>query len=166
MAERKFEFSDAKSHKFWIIERQGTDVITRYGRIGTDGQSTTKSQASEEAAQKLHDKLVNEKLKKGYVEVAGGKGKAKGKAKSGAGAAAGQLLSANLFCTTRDVEDMGDMTTFIGKRVADFQSVKSIKKGDKHVYRVRSGWDDEPGTFEKRLAEFLDSDAAPPARRW
>ena len=155
MAERTFEFSDAKSHKFWNVDLRGTDVVTKYGRIGTDGQSTVKSHASVEAAQKTFDKLVNEKLKKGYVETTGGAA-----AGSSDSTQPGQVLAPNMFQTTRNAEDIGEMTTFIGKRVVDFKSLKSLRKGDKHVYRVRSGWDDEPGTFEKRLNEFLDSDAA------
>jgi predicted DNA-binding WGR domain protein len=46
----------------------GSDVTTRWGRIGTDGQSKTKSLKDEAAAKKEYDKLVAEKTGKGYVE--------------------------------------------------------------------------------------------------
>lgn len=65
---RRFEFTDAKSAKFWEISLSGTDVVTRYGRIGSDGQSTTKSFADTVAAQKYSDKVVIEKTEKGYSE--------------------------------------------------------------------------------------------------
>ena len=46
----------------------GTDVKTRYGKIGTDGQTTLKSFDDAAGAQKEYDKLVKEKTKKGYEE--------------------------------------------------------------------------------------------------
>jgi uncharacterized protein (TIGR02996 family) len=65
---RKFTYSDAKSHKFWNIERNGASFTVTYGRQGTAGTSQTKTFADEAAAIKEHDKLVAEKVKKGYVE--------------------------------------------------------------------------------------------------
>ncbi len=41
-----------------------------FGRIGTAGQTQTKDFASPEAAQVEHNKLIAEKLRKGYVTVA------------------------------------------------------------------------------------------------
>ena len=43
----------------------------RFGRIGTAGQSQTKSFANDAKAQHEADKLIAEKLKKGYVEKSG-----------------------------------------------------------------------------------------------
>jgi uncharacterized protein (TIGR02996 family) len=65
---RKFTYSDAKSHKFWNIELTGSSYTVTYGRQGTPGTTQTKKFASPAAAQKEHDKLVAEKLKKGYTE--------------------------------------------------------------------------------------------------
>ncbi|HEY7423025.1 MAG TPA: WGR domain-containing protein [Gemmataceae bacterium] len=66
---RTFTFSDVKSHKFWNIELQGDSFTVTYGRQGTAGQTQTKKFASAAAAQKEHDKLIKEKLAKGYVET-------------------------------------------------------------------------------------------------
>jgi uncharacterized protein (TIGR02996 family) len=66
---RKFVFTDAKSNKFWHIELQGQIFTVTFGRVGTDGQSQTKAFADATTAKKEHDKLVAEKLKKGYVET-------------------------------------------------------------------------------------------------
>jgi uncharacterized protein (TIGR02996 family) len=66
---RTFELSDGKSHKFWHIELQGQIFTVTFGRIGTKGQSQTKTFADAATAKKEHDKLVAEKLKKGYVET-------------------------------------------------------------------------------------------------
>ena len=67
---RRFEFSQGSSHKFWEIVLRGSSLTTRWGKIGTMGQSQTKSFASEAAATKGFDKLIEEKQKKGYREVA------------------------------------------------------------------------------------------------
>jgi predicted DNA-binding WGR domain protein len=65
---RHFEFVDGSSSKFWEIELDGTSFTTRYGKIGTDGQTSTKEWDDEERAKKEYDKLVGEKTKKGYEE--------------------------------------------------------------------------------------------------
>jgi len=65
----RYEFSDGKSNKFWQIELSGNSFTTTYGRIGTDGQSTTKEWKSEEEASKQYEKLVAEKVGKGYKLV-------------------------------------------------------------------------------------------------
>ena len=65
---RYFELVSATSNKFWEVELDGAKVITRYGKIGSHGQTTVKNQGSNEMAQKKHDKLIEEKTAKGYVE--------------------------------------------------------------------------------------------------
>ena len=66
----RYEFSDGKSQKFWEIELEGNTFTVRYGRMGTDGQTSTKVFESPEQALKEHDKLVKSKVKKGYAPVA------------------------------------------------------------------------------------------------
>ncbi|MCA9167432.1 MAG: DUF4132 domain-containing protein [Planctomycetales bacterium] len=68
---RSLVFSDSKSNKFWDIEVDGSSHTVRFGRIGTAGQSQTKEFSSESEAKKSFDKLVAEKLKKGYTDAAG-----------------------------------------------------------------------------------------------
>jgi predicted DNA-binding WGR domain protein len=84
---REFEYADGKSFKFWKIDLQGKDVITRYGRIGSDGQETKKSFGSVADATKAYDKLLAEKTSKGYVEKSGGGGATKSAKKAAAPAA-------------------------------------------------------------------------------
>jgi uncharacterized protein (TIGR02996 family) len=66
---RTFQFSDAKSHKFWNIDVQGTRFTVTFGKVGTAGQSQTKALASAEKAQAAADKLIREKTAKGYRET-------------------------------------------------------------------------------------------------
>lgn len=65
---RYFEFVEGTSSKFWEISMSGSEVTTRWGKIGTDGQSKTKPFKDEAAAKKEYDKLIAEKTGKGYVE--------------------------------------------------------------------------------------------------
>ena len=68
---RRFEFIGGGSEKFWEVGRDGAEVTVRFGRIGTNGQTQTKDLGSDGAAIAHLDKLVAEKVKKGYVEGVG-----------------------------------------------------------------------------------------------
>jgi predicted DNA-binding WGR domain protein len=63
------ECTEGGSSKFWKGILDGSSFTTEWGKIGTDGQSKTKEFASAEAAQKEYDKLLKEKLGKGYEEA-------------------------------------------------------------------------------------------------
>jgi predicted DNA-binding WGR domain protein len=65
---RRFEFIGGSSQKFWEIALAGTSFTVRFGRIGTAGQSQTKSFADEAKAKREAENLIAEKVKKGYVE--------------------------------------------------------------------------------------------------
>ncbi|MBL8300054.1 MAG: DUF4132 domain-containing protein [Rhodanobacteraceae bacterium] len=69
---RRFEFSEGASNKFWEIVQEGVELQIRWGRIGTQGQSQTKSFADAVKARLALDKLVTEKTAKGYVETTAG----------------------------------------------------------------------------------------------
>ncbi len=47
---RRFEFVGDGASKYWEIELVGTDVVLRWGRIGTKGQSKTKPLGSDARA--------------------------------------------------------------------------------------------------------------------
>ena len=66
---RHFEFTGGTSRKFWDISLSGNARSPfGFGRIGTAGQSQTKTFADEAKAKREADHLIAEKLKKGYVE--------------------------------------------------------------------------------------------------
>lgn len=67
---RRFEYVAGSSSKFWEVETDGRQVKVRYGRIGTNGQSQTKSFTSETAADEQAKKQIAAKLSKGYRELA------------------------------------------------------------------------------------------------
>jgi uncharacterized protein (TIGR02996 family) len=66
---RTFVFTDAKSNKFWNIDLQGTSFTVTFGKVGSKGQTQTKDFPDAAKARKAHDKLIAEKLGKGYVET-------------------------------------------------------------------------------------------------
>ena len=66
---RRFEFIGGTSAKFWEVTIVGKDVTVRYGRLGTSGQAQAKSFPDDAKAQKHADKLITEKLGKGYRET-------------------------------------------------------------------------------------------------
>ncbi|UPY79473.1 WGR domain-containing protein [Leptospira weilii] len=65
---RYLTYKDDKSDKFWNIEVSGTSFTVTYGKTGTSGQTQTKDFDSEEKCLKEAQKLLSEKLKKGYKE--------------------------------------------------------------------------------------------------
>ncbi|MFK7768662.1 MAG: DUF5724 domain-containing protein [Mariniblastus sp.] len=67
-SKRRFEFAQGSSNKFWEIEISGDSVTTTWGRIGTGGQSKTKTFADETKAQAGYEKMIEAKTGKGYEE--------------------------------------------------------------------------------------------------
>lgn len=71
MVEEKtyLELSEEKSHKFYEVTLNGTQLSVRYGRIGDAGQNQTSSFPTPEKARAEAQKKINEKLKKGYEQA-------------------------------------------------------------------------------------------------
>ena len=67
-APRYFELVSGTSSKFWEITLQGSSFIVRFGRIGTAGQTQSKSFPDGVKAGREMEKLIAEKVKKGYTE--------------------------------------------------------------------------------------------------
>src|SRR5215813_5442855 len=66
---RRFESKEGSSNKFWEVSVSGNTLTVRFGRAGGRGQEKLKTFASATLAEKEQDKLVAEKLGKGYKEV-------------------------------------------------------------------------------------------------
>jgi predicted DNA-binding WGR domain protein len=67
-ARRRFEFVEGTSNKFWEVWVDGNSMYTQYGRIGSAGQTTVKNYPDEAAARKAMEKIIGEKVGKGYIE--------------------------------------------------------------------------------------------------
>src|SRR4051812_3769280 len=66
---RTFVYSDALSHKFWNVDVKGDAITVQFGRVGTKGQTQTKTLADEAAARREADRLIRDKVRKGYAET-------------------------------------------------------------------------------------------------
>lgn len=68
---RRLEFTEGNSRKFWQVTCRGNEVTTQYGRIGSKGQSHSKLLPDAGSAAREAQRLVAEKLRKGYQETTG-----------------------------------------------------------------------------------------------
>ena len=70
---RRFEYHGGSSHKYWTIWKHTSNLVyyftTHWGRIGTKGQLKEKSFSSKHERDAAYKKIINQKLKKGYIEV-------------------------------------------------------------------------------------------------
>src|SRR3954463_6521615 len=67
METRTFVFAEGSSHKFWTIAVEGSSHTVHFGRVGTKGQVKTKEFADDAAAFIAAERLIAEKVGKGYV---------------------------------------------------------------------------------------------------
>ncbi len=65
---RYFEFVEGTSSKFWEVSQSGNSMTTRWGRIGSTGQSKTKTFADDQSAIDAMADLIEDKTGEGYIE--------------------------------------------------------------------------------------------------
>ncbi|MFH6994439.1 DUF6493 family protein [Flavobacterium sp. FlaQc-48] len=68
---KHLKYINENSDKFWQIEVTGSEFTVTYGKNGTSGTSQTKSFATDDECLKVAEKLLAEKIKKGYSESGG-----------------------------------------------------------------------------------------------
>ena len=66
---RYFTFVEGNSSKFWEIFVNGKVITTRWGRIGSEGQTKTEMCATRNVAINTSTKYCISKIRKGYVET-------------------------------------------------------------------------------------------------
>lgn len=66
---RRFEFIQGNEAKFWEVVRRGGTLTMVSGKIGGNAKSRTKSLDDYMAAEQEFDRLIRDKLRRGYVEV-------------------------------------------------------------------------------------------------
>ncbi len=69
MIQRKFINQDKLSDKFWNIEINWTSQKLIFGKIGTNGRVVLKKYTNKEECLNETNKLISQKLKKGYTEL-------------------------------------------------------------------------------------------------
>lgn len=65
---KAFIYSDDKTSKFWTIDYSGVELCVHYGKANTIGKYEIKEFDSEQVCEKQAEKLIANKLKKGYAE--------------------------------------------------------------------------------------------------
>jgi predicted DNA-binding WGR domain protein len=65
----RLEYQDGSSNKFWEGRVDGSALVTRWGKVGTGGQSKSFAFSTHAEAKTALDDKVREKTKKGYVAV-------------------------------------------------------------------------------------------------
>jgi predicted DNA-binding WGR domain protein len=66
---RRFEYIEGNQAKFWEVSRRGATLTFASGRIGGPAKTRTKQLADFMAAEQEFDRLIRDKLRRGYVEV-------------------------------------------------------------------------------------------------
>jgi predicted DNA-binding WGR domain protein len=65
----RFELIERTHKKFWEIWVEGREVVTRFGRIGSEGRTSRKGFPGEKEALAAQERLISEKQGKGYKQV-------------------------------------------------------------------------------------------------
>lgn len=65
---KNLKYIDGNSDKFWQIEVTGLEYTVTYGKNGTSGTTQTKTYSTNEECLKTAEKILAEKVKKGYSE--------------------------------------------------------------------------------------------------
>ena len=65
---RRYVCTEEGSSKFWEVSLTDKELTVRFGRIGTKGQSQTRTFTTADAAQHEQAKLIRSKVAKGYTE--------------------------------------------------------------------------------------------------
>jgi predicted DNA-binding WGR domain protein len=117
---REYQYVEGTSQKFWAIELDGRKHTVQFGRIGTAGQTQTKEFKTPEEARKAYDKLVHEKVGKGYQRVADTEGAPAAKPAKKKGPAAGPpTVVYRLALTYRDEDAQKSLSDVLAAFLAD-----------------------------------------------
>jgi predicted DNA-binding WGR domain protein len=66
---RRFEYIQGNQAKFWEVSRKGAVLTVSSGKIGGSSKTRTKQLGDFMAAEQEFDRLIRDKIRRGYVEV-------------------------------------------------------------------------------------------------
>jgi len=145
---RRFELVEGSSSKFWEVSVDGATFTVTYGRIGAAGLSKTTMCASEATARAEAEKVVREKLKKGYQEV-GGPENWRPPVHIGTSEHIERFL--NYKVTGFDPDADPDSDAGESGRV----DLPALRELDRRVFAIALTWDDDDAAFAARLDALL-----------
>ena len=138
---QRFELAGGK---FFEVHAEGASLTTRWGKAGGEPQVKTQAFANAAAASAARDKLVAEKLKKGYREVSKAKSKPKPSKPKPVASAAGPAPSGTIDSSDLEVRELrtgGGRTGRIlldGKRALVVGEQCLVSSNGKTFHRRRS----------------------------
>ncbi|AWH84230.1 hypothetical protein HYN59_03485 [Flavobacterium album] len=133
---KHLQYTDDTSDKFWQIEVTGNSHTVTFGRSGTSGQAKTKDFDTDEACLADAEKLIKEKIKKGYSENGTAGEIAVAKPTSGAKVSAKEIKE-NL---ARELKALIDETNYEGIIPFLEKYAKEHKDLLKKEIKTYSGW--------------------------
>ena len=148
----RLENKAAGHFKFWEGEVKGASLSVRFGRIGTEGQVKAKKLASPAAAQAELDKLVREKLAKGYRKAGGGGAGKPGAKKDSTmkdSAKKGAASAAKKGAANKGAGDAGKRAALLA--LAEILAPKHAETRRRVTLAV-----DDPDAYAKKYAEELE----------
>lgn len=128
---KSLKYIDGNSDKFWEINVTGFEFTVTYGKNGTSGTSQTKSFSTDEECLRNAEKLVSEKLKKGYSE--NGEVTVASKPKTGKAASSAAVLEA--YDAIIKAKDIDLMLPFLKENAKG--NVEALKK---HIKKNKRYW--------------------------
>lgn len=93
--------ASGQAEKFWEVSITKTELTIRFGKIGANGQTVLKTFPDANTAEREAEKLIAEKIKKGYIETSIG-----AKSTSATGAAKSKLNAEITACIACSEEIM------------------------------------------------------------
>lgn len=141
---RRFELVEGSSSKFWQITLDGASFTVTYGRIGTAGTSKTTPCADVASAKAEADKLVREKVKKGYQEPGAQTENFRPPPHIGTDQHLPRFLNFKVagFDPDSDGEDEGE---------DGLRSFPKLRELDRRAFRIGIGYDDDEAKFTGQL---------------
>lgn len=138
-----YEYRDEKSDKFWMLSKQGDSYETRWGKIGTEGQSMIHAAYDYDAL----CKKANEKIRKGYRQIEAYDGEikilkpaVKAKSKAAASAVMDALEKLNPTLSAREKLAMASKAVASKKpKTSVHIETEGEKKGTEHYKATDSG---------------------------
>lgn len=152
MPKRRYEFKDAKSSKFWEIDVSGSTVTVRFGKIGTDGQTTVKEFRTPAEARSHAEKVTAEKVKKGY-KADSAAGAPRGAASAGTGGTKSGAKPAPKGTIVRIGTGRREGASFRLRKAGGWGKSRSFRLG--HLLFDHEGEDHEIVPITQKL-EFFD----------
>eukprot|EP01104_Vermistella_antarctica_P004545 TRINITY_DN1497_c0_g1_i2.p1 TRINITY_DN1497_c0_g1~~TRINITY_DN1497_c0_g1_i2.p1 ORF type:complete len:368 (-),score=94.81 TRINITY_DN1497_c0_g1_i2:701-1747(-) len=70
----RLENTDGDNNKFWSVQVAGSKTLVKWGNIGEEGFQQLKEHADDDAAIKFKDKMIKQKLGRGYAMISGSSG--------------------------------------------------------------------------------------------